>query len=381
MSEKNQPPTQSRLRQARNDGQLGISQDLLRILKLVVMCEVAFATEAAWRRLIAELFEASLRAASQPLHVPLAIGWDLLRPVVVLTAVLAVLPAALAIVTTLAQTRFNIAGKALGKGFEKFNIGNNLKSLVSPQKLLMAVLGPLKGGALLWVTSAEIRSQLPTVALAFRLDPGTGWELSMLLLHQLERQCIVVLIILAIIDVVMQRILVFRQLRMDVSEVRRDYKQNEGDPMLKQARRQEGIETLMSAGPQKAQPTTVVVNPEHLAVELFYEAGITGVPIVLEMGADEDAMAIRRRARERGVPIVRYVDLARHLYAKATPGAPVPASSYRAVALLLRVMDLYRTEAPETLKPRQAHFLAEHEYLLPEVEEQLGKSMFPISKG
>lgn len=380
MSEKNLPPTESRKRQAREDGQLGVSQDSIKILRLLLMAEVAFATEPLWRGLVDAMLEAALRQTARPGEAGLAMSWASFFPALVALLVMAVLPALVAVLGTLAQTRFNFAGKALGKGVDKLNPGNNLKGLVSGQKLMMAVLGPVRSLSLLTVAWLKVRDSLPDIALAFRADAAQGWTLSLAMLKSLERQCIVVLVLLIVTDILLQRYLIFRQLRMDISEVRRDHKQNEGDPLLKATRKQIAKEIAMSESPGTQQrPSAVVVNPEHVAVSLFYDPELTEMPLILDKRSDEEALALRREARENGVPVVRYVGLARYLLASGEVGQPVPEHSFRAVALLLRVIEEYEKQAPELLRPALRAGDNELHVDLATVDDEIGQEMLDLA--
>ncbi|MFX1680940.1 EscU/YscU/HrcU family type III secretion system export apparatus switch protein [Mitsuaria sp. CC2] len=379
MSEKNLPPTESKKRQARQDGQVGVSQDSLKILRLMLMAEVAFATEPLWRGLVDALLEAALRQTARPMDERLAMSWSSFVPVLIALLVLAVLPALVAVLGTLAQTRFNVAGKALGKGFDKLNPGNNLKNLISGQKLVMAVIGPVRSLTLLTVVWLKIHAELPDIAQSFRVDAPQGWSLSLAMLKGLERQCIVVLVLLIVTDILLQRYLIYRQLRMDISEVRRDYKQNEGDPMLKGTRKQIAKEIVMSdQDPAQRRPSAVVVNPEHVAVSLFYDPEITEMPVILDKRSDEEALALRRQARENGVPVVRYVGLARHLLASGEIGQPVPEHTFRAVALLLRVIEEYEKQAPALLRPTLRPGEDELRLDLASVDDQIGQEMLDL---
>lgn len=380
MAEKNLPPTESRKRQARENGQVGVSQDSLKILRLLLMAELAFASEPLWRGLFDALLEAALQQTARPRETALVMSWDSFVPVLVVLLVLAVLPALVAMLGTLAQTRFNVAGKALGKGFDKLNPGANLKSLISGQKLLMAVIGPVRSTLLLTVAWLEIRGALPNVAQTFRLDPAQGWEISLAMLQSIERQCIVVLVLLIVTDILLQRYLTYRQLRMDLSEVRRDHKQTEGDPMLKGTRRQLAQEIAMSeGGATKHKPSAVVVNPEHVAVSLFYDPEMVDVPLVLEKRSEEEALELRRRAREAGVPVVRYKGLARYLLASGEVGQPVPDQSLRAVALLLRVIEEYEKQAPELLHPPFRADEDESRVDLASIDDEVGQEMLDLA--
>jgi len=380
MSEKNLPPTESRLRKSREDGQLGVSQDSLKILRLLLMAELAFAAEPIWRGVFSGLLDTAMRLVAHPLDFSLANSGNSMLPVLVMILVMAVLPAIVAVIGTLAQTRFNIAVGALAKGVDKLNPGNNLKGLISGQKLMMAVIGPVRGLALLSVAWLELEERLPEVAQTFRLDPAHGWTLSLALLQSIERRCIVVLVLLIVTDILLQRYLTYRQLRMDISEVRRDYKQNEGDPMIKGTRKQIAKEIVMSDSPPPSQrPSAVVVNPEHIAVSLYYDPEITDVPLVLDKRSDEEALALRQQAREAGVPIVRYVGLARHLMASGTVGQGVPDHTLRAVALLLRVIEKYEEMAPDVLHPKPDLEADESRVALASVDDELGDRMLDLS--
>ncbi|ANH70974.1 flagellar biosynthesis protein FlhB [Mitsuaria sp. 7] len=380
MAEKNLPPTESRKRQARQEGQVGVSQDSLKILRLLLMAEVAFATEPLWRGLVDAMLEAALRQTARPMDTTLAMSWSSFLPALFALLVMAALPALVAVLGTLAQTRFNFAGKALGKGFDKLNPGNNLKNLVSGQKLMMGVLGPVRSLTLLTVAWLKIRADLPDIAQGFRVDAAQGWSMSLAMLQGLERQCIIVLVLLIVTDILLQRYLIFRQLRMDISEVRRDHKQNEGDPMLKGTRKQIAKELIMSDGADAQQrPNAVVVNPEHVAVALYYDPEVTEMPLILDKRSDEEALALRRRAREDGVPVVRYVGLARHLLASGEVGQAVPEHTFRAVALLLRVIEEYEKQAPELLRPTLRPGEDETRLDLASVDDEIGQEMLDLA--
>ncbi len=73
----------------------------------------------------------------------------------------------------------------------------------------------------------------------------------------------------------------------------------------------EAVEVSMLGNVRRA--NVVVVNPTHIAVALFYEAGETDLPVVVAKGEGELARAIRKIAEEEGIPIMHDVDLARRL--------------------------------------------------------------------
>lgn len=391
MGDKTLPPTPQRIEQAREEGQLGVSEEAVRIVKLLVMAELAFAAEPYWRKMLSEWIDTALAAATTPGRISLSTSLESLLPAVLSLLALAVVPMVLSALVTLAQTRFNVAPKALEKGVEKLNIGNNLQQLVSAQKLMIPLLGPIKGALLLWMIYLELRDQFPQIGLVYRASPAQGWSMTMTLMHDLVMRCVVVLIILMVADILLQRYLVWRQLRMDHSEMKQDYKQAEGDPMLKGMRKQNAKEVILGDSPppkEQQRPSAVVVNPEHIAVALLYEPDDMLMPVMMAATTDEQARELRRRARTEGIPMIKYVALARHLLASGKPGEPIPDHTCRATALLFKVIEEYERLAPELLRPpvdieAMKDGLDDEEegdlndfIPLAEVDEELGAAMF-----
>jgi flagellar biosynthesis protein FlhB len=124
---------------------------------------------------------------------------------------------------------------------------------------------------------------------------------------------------------------------MTKAEVRREYKEAEGDPQLKAARARaygELVAQATIAGVKNA--SVVVVNPTHLACALRYdEKDGDEAPVVLASGEGDLAARIVRAAEEAGVPVVRDVPLARALL-ELEVGAAIPEALYEAVAEILR---------------------------------------------
>jgi type III secretion protein U len=104
--------------------------------------------------------------------------------------------------------------------------------------------------------------------------------------------------------------------KMSVEELRRDYRDTEGDPRLKGRRRAVAREmvfhqTMMS---RLSSASVVVVNPTHVSVALYYVPGKTPLPRVVATGVDALALKIRAQAEREGVPVLEDPPLARTLF-------------------------------------------------------------------
>ena len=122
---------------------------------------------------------------------------------------------------------------------------------------------------------------------------------------------------------------------MTKDEVKREYKESEGDPHHKAKRKELHQEILESAQMEAVKGADVIVtNPEHYAIALKYDREQDGAPRVLAKGMDARAQAIKEMARSADVPELRNVPLAHALY-KVEVNEEIPEALYDAVAEVL----------------------------------------------
>ncbi|MEM9757557.1 MAG: flagellar type III secretion system protein FlhB, partial [Pseudomonadota bacterium] len=134
-----------------------------------------------------------------------------------------------------------------------------------------------------------------------------------------------------------------RRNRMSRKEVTEETKDTEGDPHLKQERRQRGYDIatnrMLADVPDAA---VVIVNPSHYAVALKWDRRGGKVPVCVAKGVDEVAARIRETAIEAGVPIFRDPPMARLLHGALDLGAPIARDHFKAVAAAIRFADAMR---------------------------------------
>ncbi|WP_430391036.1 flagellar biosynthesis protein FlhB [Dyella sp. 20L07] len=127
-----------------------------------------------------------------------------------------------------------------------------------------------------------------------------------------------------------------KRLRMTRQELKDESKESDGNPELKGRIRQlqyQMARKRMMQGLPKAD--VLITNPMHFAVALRYDEGRMGAPRVIAKGMDELAMQIRLVASSHRIPVVEAPPLARALYATTQIDREVPASLYVAVAQVL----------------------------------------------
>jgi flagellar biosynthesis protein FlhB len=146
----------------------------------------------------------------------------------------------------------------------------------------------------------------------------------------------VLLLVLAILDYYYQRYRVEQSLRMSKQEVKDEMRSMEGDPTVKNRRRQIAVQRhLQRLKKEVPKADVVVTNPTHFAVALKYDQTRMRAPRVVAKGADFMALRIRQLASDAGVPIIERPPLARAIYRMVDVGEEIPEELYAAVAEIL----------------------------------------------
>ena len=150
-------------------------------------------------------------------------------------------------------------------------------------------------------------------------------------------------LLLALLDVPLQHYLHGQRLRMTREDLKKEMKQNEGDPHLKQQRRERGTQISRGDMLKNVESATVVlVNPEHYAVALKWDPDSDSAPICVAKGVDHLAAKIREVATANQVPIYRDPPTARSLYRLVEIDEEIRQEHFAAVAAAIQYVDRVR---------------------------------------
>lgn len=344
MSEdKTLPPSEHKIREARAKGQVSVTQDLAKLLTYAIIMQMIFSSQEQW----SDYFEAGMdrifhSIATQPAEFPGDVVEHFIGGFTRYSVMFAVIAALVSLVSVLAQTRFNVAPKAYEANLQKLNPGNNLKNLVSMQKIMMAGIGLIKVGIIAAVAWANIDSHIPEVLNIYPYSHLAFMSMTFSYVASFVYHVLVFVTVTALMDYLVHFMQTYKSLKMDAKEMKDEYKQNEGDPHAKSHRKQES--RAMANEPftvKKENVNTVVVNPDHLAVVLSYELDSKRPPLIVRMAQDHRAREIRDHALRQGIPVVRFVRLAQGLYEHGTENERIPPRYVQAVALIIRLaMDI-----------------------------------------
>ncbi|MFC5738922.1 EscU/YscU/HrcU family type III secretion system export apparatus switch protein [Sinirhodobacter huangdaonensis] len=224
----------------------------------------------------------------------------------------------------------------LGNARQKFGRTGLFEFLKSFVKL--AVIAVILGRFLSGKVAQIIATQEMGVPVAVR-------EMLRMLLDFLTLLAVIAVVIAAI-DYLWQRAEFLRRNRMTRKELIDEMKQSEGDPHIRQQRRQKAIAiATRQMISEVAKADVVVVNPTHYAVALQWQRGSGRAPVCIAKGVDEIAARIREVAQKSAVPIHSDPPTARALYATIDIGAEIRPEQYRAVAAAIRFAEKMRARA------------------------------------
>ena len=170
------------------------------------------------------------------------------------------------------------------------------------------------------------------------------------LILMLGVQIAAILLVLALLDFMYQRYEYEKNLKMSKDEVKQEYKNTEGDPLIKgkirEKQRRMALQRMMQDVPKA---DVVITNPTHFAVAIRYDPKQAEAPIVVAKGMDYIALKIRQVAEEHGIVKMENKPLARALYDQVEIGQTIPADLFQAVAEVLAYV--YKLKGKTAVKP------------------------------
>ena len=248
-----------------------------------------------------------------------------------------------AIAGNMVQHRLVWSGESLKPKFSKISPAAGAKRIFGKQAAANFGKGLFKLIALGAVMTAILWPEHHRLEAMVRFDPAALLGITTGMTVHLMGAVVAILAVVAIADYLFQYRQWFERQKMSLQEMKEEFKQSEGDPHIKgriRQLRQARMKKRMMAAVPKA--SVVITNPTHYAVALTYERGMSA-PICVAKGVDTIALKIREVAGKHDIPIIENVPLARALYATVDIDDEIPVEHYHAVAEVIGyVMGLKR---------------------------------------
>lgn len=338
--ERTEPATPRKRQKSREDGRTAKSQDLSAAVVMIAGLLGMYALGVMiWGRLM-RLFYDNIRHISSDLMKedgwfirPMAEGLRAFLGGWLPVGVLCVLSAGAIMVY---QVGFLVSTKPLVPKPDRFNPVSGLKKIMSMRTLVELVKGIFKAMVLMVMLLAVIRKERDLLFSVMFFPIEEGAAIIMKGIWSAALKMALALLVLGLADYGYQKWDFEKSIRMSKQEIKEEYKQMEGDPLVKRRIRQKQREfaqgRMMSDVPKA---DVVVTNPTRVAAALRYDQKTMSAPIVVAKGEGFVARKIREIAVEKKIPVVENKALARALLLQVEVGEAVPEELYRSVAEVL----------------------------------------------
>ncbi|MBL6080028.1 type III secretion system export apparatus subunit SctU [Belnapia sp. T18] len=340
MSEKTEQPTAKRLRDARKKGEVPFSKELSSSLLILLFFTLLAVTLPG----MTQRMQIMLTMPLPFLDMPPSIAADRVLHGLLEQMVTLLLPFLLICVVggaagSLLQFGLLLSGEHAKPSLKKLNPAQYFKKTFGLQNLVEFGKSLLKIAvlsAIVWhiVTGGmQALVYLPACGLdCLRRYVGD-------MLYLLMVWAAAPFIIIAAADFAYQRYSFTKKHKMSKDEVKREYKESEGDPQVKGMRKQLHQQMLAEGKIDRARKATMLVtNPTHVAVAVVYEEQTTPLPVVTAMGTDLVARRMIEAAHAAGVPVMQDVPLARALLEQAMVEQYIPSDLIEPFAEVLRAL-------------------------------------------
>jgi type III secretion protein U len=333
--DKTEQPTPKKLQDARKKGQVAKSRDVTSTVTLFAALALALLAVGYAGSQFLALVELSVGVMHEPFaNAAPRLARAALMTLLGLSAAVLVPMAVLGVLTEYLQAGPVFSLDRVSPNLEHMNPVEGVKRMFSMDTLVELAKAVVKAAALLFIGWLAVRAMLPELALLplVRDAAALGDALAVGSRHVLV-WTLVLFVLLALMDASYQRYSFLKKMRMSHRDIRQEMKDSEGDPHVKQQRRQVHQEWSQRHAAAAARDANVlVVNPTHVAVAIDYDRETCPVPAIAAVGQDEVARAMREAAEEGGVPVVRNVPLARDLLARGEVGELVPPDLFDVIA-------------------------------------------------
>ncbi|HLY89151.1 MAG TPA: EscU/YscU/HrcU family type III secretion system export apparatus switch protein [Acetobacteraceae bacterium] len=239
----------------------------------------------------------------------------------------------LVLLLELLQTGIVFSSEPLKLDFSRLNPAQGLKRLFSIRLLLETAKNLLKLALYSIAAWLIVRNMLHSDVASIQDAASLAHVMTHSAMRFLEIFAALALLFAAIDQLIARRGFL-KRMRMSRREMKQEVRDREGEPRLKQKRKQMHAEFVRNSRSMKGLrgADMLIVNPLHIAVALRYDPRSMVAPTVVAVGVNQLALRLKRLAFLYGIPVVEDRVLARSLLRSAAVGHAIPATSFQPVA-------------------------------------------------
>ncbi len=234
------------------------------------------------------------------------------------------------------QVKWKVTSKPLQPKFSRMNPVSGFKKIISTEKLFELIKSVAKIAVIFIVAYNTIMDELDNIKILYDLELIQSVKYISDFVINMGIKISAVYLLIGLADFIYQKLKFKKDMRMSKQEVKDEYKQQEGDPQVKGKIKSKMRESSMRRMMQKMPDADVVItNPTHFACAIQYDKEKAAAPVLIAKGADHLAQKLKDIAKEHDVPIVENKPLARMLYYNVEVDAEIPQELYQMTAEVL----------------------------------------------
>lgn len=311
MAEKTEKPTDKKIRDSAKKGQSFKGKDM--VAAAVLVCGSLAISGFSSLKNIGELLQKVLLAPEE-INIPAYLDelYQIFLYAVVPVLLFCLLPGVL---LSLLQSRFRLATEALKINFSHLNPISGMKKIfgIRPLKELVK--------AILYLFSFS--TSIYIFIMVWKRDVFMLYQAQLSeMIEQWSWLCVVFIfvflsssLILLLLDTLAEIYLFIKDLKMEKQEVKKEYKESEGDPMIKHVRKEIHMDILSEETKHSIKSSQLVMaNPTHIALGIYFDPEVADFPVVVVKAKNAEALAVIAFAESEGIPVVRDIMLARRIY-------------------------------------------------------------------
>ena len=335
-SSKTEDPSERKIQKAKEDGDAAKSQETKSFIMLLGMLFVVW---LVMPMTLKWFYSMNVKFIESPEAIPLdykhfqLLIFHTAKGLFKILAIPFMIFMILGIISNISQTGFIYAPKKLEPKWERLNIFAALTKFIDMKKIVESLKGIIKITVVAFLAYKVIKPYVLKIELVPTMESTAILAFIHKIVVLLVFTVTIAVLVIGIADYLYQKYSHLKKLRMTKQEVKDEYKQTEGDPLVKAKIRQVRAERARYRMMEHVPSASVVItNPTHYAVALKYDADEMEAPQVVAKGLDHLALKIREIAEENDVTIVENPPLARALFASAELEQTIPLEHYKAVA-------------------------------------------------
>lgn len=343
--EKTELPTGKKLDDARKEGQVAKSKEIITAISLMsifILIKVYISTLGTkfihCFDEIYGMFGKFVMDSSDGVRMNSVLGLfqTIVLDIITMLAPILLVAIAISILGNVLQQKWKVTSKPLQPKFSKLSPLNGFKRLFSFKQVIELLKSAAMVSVIVYVVYITIKDKLYLLFTFYDVTLNEALGIIGNVIIDVGIKISAIFLIVGFVDLFYQRHKFKSDMMMTKQEIKDEFKNSEGDPQVKSQIKRKMQEAsrkrMMQALPEA---DVVITNPTHFAVALKYEANSGKAPIVIAKGADYLAFQIKDKAKEYNIEIIENKPLARLLYNNVDIGAEIPNELYQAVAEVL----------------------------------------------